>query len=590
VYEKGASAVTKTTQVSPLITPYGGTLVDLMVPTPEHADLKAYASQLPSIQLSERTVCDLELLATGAFSPLDRFMGQADYQRVLDDMRLTSGHIFSMPITLPVEPDPALHLDQDIALRNAKNELLAVMTLTEMYEWDRDEMAQKALGSRDPRHPLVAEMHRWGRLNISGPLRVLHLPSHYDFHDIRLTPAQTRARLATFGYQNVVAFQTRNPLHRVHEELTKRAAQEVDGVLLLHPSVGMTKPGDVDHFTRVRTYKALAARYYDANRILLTLLLLAMRLAGPREALWHALIRRNHGANYFVVGRDHASPGVDSTGKPFYGPYDAQELVEQYRDELGVGVVLFRELVYLPDEQRYEEISKVSSQTRTASISGTQVREQYLSNGTPLPAWFTRPEVAEILAETYPPRHRQGVCIWFTGLSGAGKSTTADVLTVLLLEHGRQVTILDGDVVRTHLSKGLGFSKEDRDTNIRRIGFVAAEIVRHGGVVMCAAVSPYRATRNDVRSLVGAEHFVEVFVDTPLEVCEARDTKGMYAKARRGEIKDFTGIDDPYEPPLHPEITLDTVGQTPEENARHILDYLSQRGFIRLSAALVAAH
>jgi sulfate adenylyltransferase len=315
-----------------------------------------------------------------------------------------------------------------------------------------------------------------------------------------------------------------------------------------------------------------------------------MRLAGPREALWHALIRRNHGANYFVVGRDHASPGVDSTGKPFYGPYDAQELVEQYRDELGVGVVLFRELVYLPDEQRYEEISKVSSQTRTASISGTQVREQYLSNGTPLPAWFTRPEVAEILAETYPPRHRQGVCIWFTGLSGAGKSTTADVLTVLLLEHGRQVTILDGDVVRTHLSKGLGFSKEDRDTNIRRIGFVAAEIVRHGGVVMCAAVSPYRATRNDVRSLVGAEHFVEVFVDTPLEVCEARDTKGMYAKARRGEIKDFTGIDDPYEPPLHPEITLDTVGQTPEENARHILDYLSQRGFIRLSAALVAAH
>ncbi len=582
--------MTNTTQVSPLITPYGGTLVDLMVPTQEHDDLKAYAGQLPSVQLSERAVCDLELLATGAFSPLDRFMGQADYQRVIEDMRLTSGHIFPLPITLSVEPNPTLHLDQDIALRNAKNELLAVMTLTEMYEWDRDDVAQKAFGTRDPRHPLVAEMHRWGRMNISGPLRVLHLPQHYDFHDIRLTPAQTRARLTTFGYQNVVAFQTRNPLHRVHEELTKRAAQEVDGVLLLHPSVGMTKPGDVDHFTRVRTYKALAARYYDANRILLTLLPLAMRLAGPREALWHALIRRNHGANYFVVGRDHASPGVDSTGKPFYGPYDAQELVEQYRDELGVGVVLFSELVYLPDEQRYEEVSKVSPQTRTASISGTQVREQYLSNGTPLPAWFTRPEVAEILAETYPPRHRQGVCIWFTGLSGAGKSTTADVLTVLLLEHGRQVTILDGDVVRTHLSKGLGFSKEDRDTNIRRIGFVAAEIVRHGGVVMCAAVSPYRATRNDVRSLVGAEHFVEVFVDTPLEVCEARDTKGMYAKARRGEIKDFTGIDDPYEPPLHPEITLDTVKQTPEDNARHILDYLRQRGFIRLSAVPAAAH
>ena len=581
--------MTNTTQASSLIAPYGGTLVDLMVPTQEHDDLKAYAGQLPSVQLSERAVCDLELLATGAFSPLDRFMGQADYQRVLEDMRLTSGHIFSMPITLSVEPNPMLHLDQDIALRNAKNELLAVMTLTEIYEWDQDELAQKAFGTRDPRHPLVAEMYRWGQRHISGPLRVLHLPQHYDFHDIRLTPAQTRTRLATFGYQNVVAFQTRNPLHRVHEELTKRAAQEVDGVLLLHPVVGLTKPGDVDHFTRVRTYKALAARYYDANRILLALLPLAMRLAGPREALWHALIRRNHGANYLIVGRDHASPGVDSTGKPFYGPYDAQDLVEQHRDELGVGVVPFRELVYLPDEQRYEEVSKVAPQTKTASISGTQVRQEYLSNGRPLPTWFTRPEVAEILAETHPPRHRQGVCIWFTGLSGAGKSTTADVLTVLLLEHGRQVTILDGDVVRTHLSKGLGFSKEDRDTNIRRIGFVAAEIVRHGGMVMCAAVSPYRATRNDVRSLVGTEHFVEVFVDTPLEVCEARDTKGMYAKARRGEIKDFTGIDDPYESPLHPEITLDTVRQTPEDNARRILDYLRQRGFVRLPAASTAA-
>jgi sulfate adenylyltransferase len=476
-----------------------------------------------------------------------------------------------------------------VALRNAKNELLAVMTLTEIYEWDRDEMAQKAFGTRDPRHPLVAEMHRWGRLNISGPLRVFQLPQHYDFQDIRLTPAQVRAQLTTFGYQNVVAFQTRNPLHRVHEELTKRAAQEVNGVLLLHPSVGMTKPGDVDHFTRVRTYKALAARYYDANRILLSLLPLAMRLAGPREALWHALIRRNHGANYLIVGRDHASPGVDSTGKPFYGPYDAQDVVEQYRDELGVGVVQFRELVYLPEEERYEEVSKVSPQVKTASISGTQVREQYLSAGRTLPSWFTRPEVAEILAETYPPRHRQGVCLWFTGLSGAGKSTTAEVLTVLLLERGRQITMLDGDVVRTHLSKGLGFSKDDRDTNIRRIGFVAAEIVRHGGMVLCAAVSPYRATRNDVRSMVGTEHFVEIFVDTPLEVCETRDIKGMYAKARRGEIKDFTGIDDPYEPPLHPELTLDTVRHTPEDNARLILDYLTQRGFVRLAVAQSAA-
>jgi sulfate adenylyltransferase len=570
------------TPVSPLIAPCGGSLVDLLVPAEARDEVKARTSQLSSLQLSERSVCDLELLATGAFSPLDRFMGQADHQHVLDEMRLSNGQLFPLPISLPVDASPTLHLDCDIALRDAKNDLLAVMTIEEIYAWDLAEVAQKAFGTLDLRHPLVAEMHRWGKLHISGKLQVLQLPKHYDFQGLRLTPGQTRTRLEKFGYANVVAFQTRNPLHRVHEELTKRATQEVDGVLLLHPSVGMTKPGDVDHYTRVRAYKALAAGYYDPNRILLALLPLAMRLAGPREALWHALIRRNHGANHFIVGRDHAGPGNDSIGQPFYGPYDAQELLQRYSAELGVNMVPFRELVYLPDQERYEEVSRIPSGTRTASISGTQVREQYLNQGQTLPPWFTRPEVAEILAETYPPRHRQGVCIWFTGLSGAGKSTTAEVLTVLLLEHGRQVTLLDGDVVRTHLSKGLGFSKEDRDTNIRRIGFVAAEIVQHGGVAICAAVSPYQATRNDVRNLIGSEHFVEVFVDTPLEVCETRDTKGMYAKARRGEIKDFTGIDDPYEPPAQPEVTLDTVTHTPEENARLILHYLGQHGFVRM--------
>lgn len=567
--------------VSELIAPYGDKLVDLMVPAAALDELKAYANRLPSVQLTERAVCDLELLASGAFSPLDRFMGQADYQSVLDHMHLTSGQLFPIPVTLPVEPGPAVQVGQDIALRNAKNEVLAVMTVEEVYGWDLREAAQKAFGTQDLRHPLVAEMHRWGKVNIAGRLQVVRLPSHYDFTDLRLTPAQTRAALATFGHTNVVAFQTRNPLHRVHEELTKRAVQEVDGVLLLHPVVGLTKPGDVDHFTRVRTYKALAQRYYDPGRILLALLPLAMRMAGPREALWHAIIRRNYGANHLIVGRDHASPGVDSTGQPFYGPYDAQDLVARFSAEIGVNMVPFHELVYLPEEDRYEVSDKVAASTRTASISGTQVREEYLNNGRRLPAWFTRPEVASILAETYPPRHRQGVCIWFTGLSGAGKSTTAEVLTVLLQENGRQVTELDGDVVRTHLSRGLGFSKEDRDVNIRRIGFVASEIVRHGGVVVCAAVSPYRATRNDVRNLVGADRFVEVFVDTPLEVCEQRDVKGMYAKARRGEIKEFTGIDDPYEPPLHPELTLETIQSTPEQNARQIFEYVARRGYVQ---------
>lgn len=569
------------TQDVQLISPHGGHLIDLRVCGEEFDALREYANTLPSIQLSDRTVCDLELLATGGFSPLDRFMGAEDFHHVLVDMRLASGHIFPIPVILPVDPGPAIQLDCDLALRDAKNNILAVMTIEEIYSWSVDEVAEKVFRTHDLRHPLVAEMQRWGSLNISGQLRVLQLPRHYDFEELRLTPAETRARLEAMGRRNVVAFQTRNPLHRVHEELTKRAVEEVDGALFLHPSVGMTKPGDVDHYTRVRTYRALAHRYYEPDRILLSLLPLAMRMGGPREALWHAVIRRNFGANHLIVGRDHAGPGKDSAGNPFYGPYDAQELVTQYSDELGVKVVPFSELIYLPDEDRYEEIARIPEGTRTASISGTQVREEFLNHGQTLPAWFTRPEVAEILAETYPPRHRQGVCIWFTGLSGSGKSTTADVLTTLLLEHGRQVTVLDGDVVRTNLSKGLGFSKEDRDINIRRIGFVAAEIVRHGGVVICAAVSPYRATRDEIRSMVGPGRFIEVLVDTPLEVCEQRDVKGMYAQARRGEISDFTGIDDPYEFPVRPEITLDGVTPPPAHNARNIVDYLIRQGFVR---------
>lgn len=573
------------TSSSSLIEPLGGRLVDLIAPGGRQSEVKRRAAELPSVQLSDRAVCDLELLATGAFSPLDRFMRSVDYASVCADMRLADGTLSPMPITLPVERGLDFKVGGAVVLRDSRNELLAVMDIEEVYEWDREEFASSVFGTTDPRHPLVAEMERWGRWNLSGRMEVLNLPSRADFKDLRLTPQETRERLARMGHGNVVAFQTRNPLHRVHEELTKRAIQETDGVLLLHPVVGMTKPGDVDHYTRVRTYRALASRYYDRDRILLTLLPLAMRMAGPREALWHALIRRNYGANHFIVGRDHASPGRDSKGEPFYGPYDAQTLVENHAEELGVKVIPFSELVYLPEEGRYEEVSRVSSGTRTASISGTQVRNEYLQAGRQLPDWFTRPEVAEILSDSYPPRHRQGVAIWFTGLSGAGKSTTAEALTALLLEHGRQVTVLDGDVVRTHLSRGLGFSKEDRDLNIRRIGFVASEIVRHGGMAIAAAVSPYRSTRNDVRAMVNEGHFVEVFVDTPLTVCEERDTKGMYAKARRGEIENFTGIDDPYERPIDPELTIDTLAHSPEENARRILAFLVEKGFVRAGEA-----
>lgn len=564
-----------------LIQPYGGKLVNLLAPPEEQAELSAYAKTLSSIQLAERTICDLELLATGAFSPLDGFMNQADYRRVLEEMRLTDNHLFPIPVTLAVEDAEARQIGEAVALRDVRNNLLAVLDVEEIYCWQPEELAQKVVGTHDARHPFVSRMNDGGRFNVSGRLRVLELPPHRDFQNLRLTPAETRLRLEEMGCPNVVAFQTRNPLHRAHEEMTKRATAEIGGTLLLHPVVGITKTGDIDYLTRVRTYQKLVRRYYDARRTLLALLPLAMRFAGEREALWHAIIRRNYGANHFIVGRNHASPGLDSAGEPFYSAAAAQEFARQFSEELGVKILSFDEFVYLPDEQRYEEVTKISRGARIKTLSGSQAREDYLNQGKLLPEWFSRPEVARILAENCPPKHRQGACLWLTGLSGAGKTTTAELLAILLTEHGRRVTTLDGDIVRTHLSKGLGFSRADRDTNVRRIGFVAAEIARHGGLAICAAVSPYRAARNAVRNMFGSDNFIEIFVHAPLEVCERRDAKGMYKKARRGEIKNFTGIDDPYETPLNAEITLDSVNCSAAENARQILEFLIDKKFIR---------
>ena len=556
---------------SQLIGPYGGSMVNLLVPEDEKEELKSLAAELPSIRLSDRAACDLELLATGAFSPLDRFMGADDHARVLAEMRLSDGKLWPIPVTLPVD-EHEFRLDDKIALRDSGNEILAVMEVEEAYEWDPAEVSRLALGTEDARHPLVSEMAHWGRINISGKLRVLALPRRFDFPNLRLTPSECRRRLEEMGNPDVVAFQTRNPMHRAHEELTKRAISAVGGALLLHPAVGMTKPGDTDHYTRVRTYQAMMGRYYDPSEALLSLLPLAMRMAGPREALWHAIIRRNYGANHLIVGRDHAGPGSDSTGRPFYGPDDARQLVEEHSEEVGVKAVSFDELVYLPNEDRYEEVSEVKSGTTVWTMSGSRARAEYLDRGLKLPEWFTRPEVSEILLKV----HQPGACVWFTGLSGAGKSTVADALTAMLMERGGYVSVLDGDVVRTHLSKGLGFSREDRDTNILRIGFVASEVAAAGGLVIVAAISPYRATREAVKKMVGPDRFVEVYVNTPLEVCEARDTKGMYAKARRGEIKNFTGIDDPYEPPENPDVELETVCRSPQDNARIVLGALER--------------
>jgi len=563
-----------------LISPYGGALVDLVKTGEEREKLLEAVTHLPSVQISQRALHDLELLATGAFSPLDRFMGQADYQNVLNTMRLADGTLFPIPITLTVDRDEIPEGAKQIVLRDARNNSFAIMDLEEIYDWDPDEEAQKVLGTTDPRHPLVSEMIRWGDVCISGKLQVIDLPIYNDFVSLRQTPEQVRDALEEMGNRNVVAFQTRNPMHRIHEELTKRAAQQVEGSLLIHPVVGLTKPGDVDHYTRVRVYRALMDNYYDQERTQLSLLPLAMRMAGPREAVWHAIIRRNYGATHFIVGRDHAGPGNDATGKPFYGPYDAQELLAKHAEEIGVEMLPFKMLIYLADEERYVEKGEEAKDAKILNLSGTQVREDYLAKGEYLPEWFTRRETSEILLEVYPPRHKQGFCLWFTGLSGSGKSTIANIVTTQLMERGRQTTVLDGDVVRTHLSKGLGFSQEDRDTNVMRIGFVAGELVRQHGAVICAAVSPYAAARNESRKMIGEDRFFEIFVDTPIEVCEERDVKGLYAKARRGEIKGFTGVDDPYEEPRNPEILLKTVESSPKDNAQKIIDHLESEGLI----------
>jgi len=567
-------------QKTKLTTPYGGTLVNLIKTGAEREALLDLASKLPDVRLSQRSLHDLELLAVGAFSPLDRFMGKADYQRVLEDLRLANGMLFPIPITLTVSQGDLPKSAEQVVLRDVRNNAFAIMDLEETFSWNSQEEALKVLGSTDPRHPLVSEMIRWGELCISGKLQVFDLPSYSDFVELRRNPSEMRQQLELMGNKNVVFFQTRNPMHRIHEELTKRAAEQVEGSLVIHPVVGMTKPGDVDHYTRVRVYRALVENYYDKRKTMLSLLPLAMRMAGPREAVWHAIIRRNYGATHFIVGRDHAGPGNDASGKPFYGPYDAQELLAKHQDEVGVQMVPFKELLYLADDGRYVEAGTEPKGARILNISGTQVRDDYLAKGNYLPEWFTRRETSEILMEMYPPRHKQGFCLWFTGLSGAGKSTIAQIVTSMLMEHGRQVTVLDGDVVRTHLSKGLGFSREDRDANILRIGFVAGELVRQHGAVICAAISPFAAARNECRKLVGEERFVEVYVNTPIEVCEERDVKGLYAKARRGEIKGFTGVDDPYEEPRNPEITVHTVKNSPEQNARQIIQYLEDRGLL----------
>jgi sulfate adenylyltransferase len=569
---------------SHLIAPHGGELVDLMAKPERTTELKSHSREWLSWDLTARQICDLELLMSGSFSPLWGFMTRTDYEGVCNNMRLGDGVLWPMPVTLDVTEDFAARLrpgSSTVALRDPEGVMLAALHVGEVWQPDRKAEAKSVFKTTSAVHPgvdyLLNKANPW---YVGGKIEGVQMPAHYDFRALRLTPAELRQEFARLGWRRVVAFQTRNPMHRAHQELTFRAAKQVEANLLLHPSVGMTKPGDVDYFTRVRCYQLLLSKY-PPGTVKLAMLPLAMRMGGPREAIWHGIIRKNHGCTHFIVGRDHAGPGNDSNGKPFYGAYEAQELFKKHEADIGVTMVPFNMMVYLEDHDKYVPDNEVRDGARVLNISGTELRQR-LNEGRDIPGWFTYPEVVHELRRSYPPRHRQGVTIFFTGLSGSGKSTIANVLMTKFLEAGgRPVTLLDGDIVRKHLSSELGFSKEHRDINIRRIGFVASEITKNGGVALCAPIAPYDAVRKQVRAMIEpVGGFVLVHVATPVEICERRDRKGLYAKARAGIVKEFTGVSDPYEAPADAEVVINTADLSPEEAAQEIILHLEQQGFI----------
>jgi len=545
---------------------------------------KAEAASLESWTLTPRQLCDIELLLNGGFAPLKGFMNQADYDSVVDSMRTTDGTLFPIPITLDVNQEVAdkTAIGSRLALRDQEGVLIAILNVESNWQPAKAKEAAQVFGTDDQAHPAVHYLHNVaGSHYLGGSLEGVEAPIHYDFRAQRHSPNELRALFDKWGWKRVVAFQTRNPLHRAHQELTLRAAKQVQANLLIHPIVGMTKPGDVDHYTRVRCYQAILESYPDQTTTM-SLLGLAMRMAGPREALWHGIIRKNYGATHFIVGRDHAGPGKNSQGEDFYGPYDAQDLFIEYQDEIGIEMVPFKMMVYIQERAEYVPVDEVQEGETQLHISGTEVRRR-LNQDLEIPSWFSPPEVLAELKKAYPPLNRRGFTVFFTGLSGSGKSTVANALMVKLMElGGRPCTLLDGDVVRTHLSSELGFSKEHRDLNIQRIGYVASEISKNGGIAICAPIAPYSSTRKVVRDMIEGQQgvFVEVHVATPLDVCEARDRKGLYAMARAGKIKGFTGIDDPYEAPASPELRLDTSEITPDEAAHQVMLQLQEAGLI----------
>ncbi|HWP61355.1 MAG TPA: bifunctional sulfate adenylyltransferase/adenylylsulfate kinase [Candidatus Paceibacterota bacterium] len=536
-------------------------------------------SRLPRLTLSDRQLFDAEQILVGGFAPLTGFLNEADYGSVVENMHLSNGALWPIPVVLDVPDDSGRKVGERVILCDRFGNPIAFYTIESIYTPDRSHEAKKVYGTTDTFHPgvryLMEETHP---MYTGGSLeRIAKAPVH-DFTELRADPAQLKERFKKSGVP-VVAFQTRNPMHRAHYEVVRRAVEKVGGRALIHPVVGITKEGDVDYVSRVRAYKRLhKERMSDFAD--LALLPLAMRMAGPREAIWHALIRKNYGATHFIVGRDHAGVS-DAAGKSYYGIYESQNLAKKFEREIGIEIMPSPEMVYVENENRYVEKEEVKPTHKIKHISGSQFRAM-LRAGEPIPEWFAFPEVVEEIKRAMQKESRRGAVVFLTGLSGAGKSTVAHVLYHMLLERqDRSVTLLDGDVVRQELSKGLGFTREDRDLNIARIGFVAAEIAKHGGIAICAAIAAYDKAREKNRRVIGKYGtYIEVYVSTPIEVCEQRDSKGLYQKARAGLITHFSGVDDPYEAPANAEIVADTSKETPEQVAERIYALLKERGIV----------
>ncbi|MBT6776802.1 bifunctional sulfate adenylyltransferase/adenylylsulfate kinase [bacterium] len=545
--------------------------------------LKKNASKYKSWVLRGRQICDLEMILNRGFSPLNGFLNKEDYENVLTDMRLLDGSVWPMPITLDVNSDfsKSLSIGDNITLKDKEGFSIAVLEVEDKWEPDLNKEAELIFGTKDVSHPGVDYLLNYSNnIYIGGKVELIDLPHHYDYKDLRLSPKILKKKFKDLGWDNIVAFQTRNPLHKAHVEMTLKALEDLDANLLIHPVVGMTKAGDVDHYTRVRCYQHVLEKY-PANKAILSLIPLAMRMGGPREALWHALIRKNYGCTHLIVGRDHAGPGLNKEGNPFYGPYDAQEMLQEFEEEIGIKMVPFKFLVYLPDENIYKPIDEISNDTNYKTVSGTELRD-YLDKGKDIPEWFTYKEVANELQKSQPPISKRGFTIFFTGLSGSGKSTLANGLLIKLLEDGNKpVTLLDGDIVRTHLSSELGFSKEHRSLNVKRIGYVASEITKNGGIAICAPIAPYEKDRFYNRNLISKlGGYIEIHVSTSLEKCEERDVKGLYKLARKGVVKEFTGVSDPYEAPQNAELVIDSSDVDPEKLVEKIYDFIKSSSFI----------